>query len=109
MATRSSNSGEGTGLPAGVVDDLLADESRRIALEILADRAEPVVVERLAAAVVAAREDCPPSEVSRNRRDAMREELFTEHIPKLTATGVVTYDSMVGTVELTRPAVVADA
>jgi hypothetical protein len=36
----------------------------------------------------------------------MTDELYTEHIPKLTATGVVTYDSMKGAVELAQPGIV---
>jgi hypothetical protein len=102
MATRSSNTDDGTGLPTTVVDDLLAVENRRRALSILDRRDEPMVVERLATAVVADREDCPESDVARADRDAMCEELYTEHLPKLTATSVVEYDSMLGTVELAR-------
>jgi hypothetical protein len=103
MATTSSDTG---GLPSGVVDDLLSEEHRRLALSILADRGEPVVVESLATAVLAAREDCPESDVPAEKREAMAEELYTDHIPKLTATGVVTYDSMKGAVELARPGIV---
>jgi hypothetical protein len=103
MATTSSDTG---GLPSAVVDDLLSAEHRRLALSILADRGEPMVVESLAAAVVAARDDCPESVVSDVERESMAEELYTEHIPKLTATGVVTYNSMKGAVELARPGLI---
>ncbi|WP_276272131.1 DUF7344 domain-containing protein [Haloarcula litorea] len=104
MATRGSNDTTG-GLPDAVVSDLLDADERRIALSILADRGA-MVVDDLAAAVVAARDDCAESEVSTADREAMREELYTEHVPKLTATGVVTYDSMTGTVELQRQGIV---
>ena len=39
----------------------------------------------------------------------MVEELFTEHIPKLTATEVIRYDSMLGAVELVRPELAAES
>ena len=100
MATQNADSGMGKELPPAVIEDLLSDESRRRALEILSDRNEPMVVEELAASVVAARAECPVSAVRAADREAMTEELFTEHIPKLTATGVVAYDSMLGAVEL---------
>ncbi|MDT3434715.1 hypothetical protein [Haloarcula sp. 1CSR25-25] len=104
MATTSS-SGDRTGqrLPEEVVDDLLSDDTRRRALSILADRDEPVVVTDLAAAVLAAERDIEPAAVPDTDRTALTEELFTEHLPKLMATGIVAYDSMVGTVEIQRP------
>jgi len=103
MATTSSN-GDRTeqGLPEEVVADLLSDDTRRRALSILADRGEPVVVADLAAAVLAAQRDVEPAAVPDTDRDELTEELFTEHLPKLTATDVIAYDSMVGTVEIQR-------
>ena len=108
MATTNSNTDRRAGLPAAVVEDLLADETRRVALVILADRDEPMVVESLATAVRAAVDDTPADAVTAAGRDATREKLFTDHIPKLTATGVVRYDSMLGTVELVRPDIVEE-
>lgn len=106
MATQNTDTdGEGA-LPSGVVEELRSDETRWLALEILRARDEPVVVEELAAAIVGRREDCQLSAVSAAERDAVAEELFTEHIPKLTATGVVAYDSMLGAVELRRRGIV---
>jgi hypothetical protein len=102
MATRNTDTGTGGGLPPAVVEELLSADSRRRALSILANRGEPVVVEDLAAAVVADREGCAPSAVSDAERAAMTEELFTDHIPTLTATDVLRYDSMLGAVELQR-------
>ncbi|WP_254271461.1 DUF7344 domain-containing protein [Haloarcula marina] len=101
MATRSTDTRPDE-LPESVVADLLATESRRAALSVLYDRGSPMVVEDLATAIVARERRVPESAVPAADRDAMREELYTEHIPKLTATGVVEYDSMVGTVELAR-------
>lgn len=104
MATRSTDTERGE-LPTAVVEDLLSDEHRRTALTVLAERDEPMVVSDLAAATVAARDDCVESAVDTGQREAMREELFREHIPKLTATNVLEYDSMLGTVELVVPEV----
>ena len=103
MATTSSSGDpSGQGLPEEVVDDLLSDDTRRRALSILADRGEPVVVTELAVAILAAERDIEPAAVPDTARDELTEELFTKHLPKLTATGVVAYDSMVGTVEIQR-------
>ncbi|WP_336337991.1 DUF7344 domain-containing protein [Haloarcula brevis] len=100
--TRSGGDRTGAGLPEEVVEDLLANDSRRRALSILAARDEPMVVADLAAAVLAAERGTEPAAVPRSERESLTEELFTEHLPKLTATDVVAYDSMVGTVELRR-------
>jgi len=103
MATQNAESDLGGSLPPAVVEELLADETRRRALAIIRARDEPVVVEDLAAAVVAAREGCSVSAVPPAEREQMAQELFSDHIPKLTATGVLAYDSMLGAVELRRP------
>jgi DNA-binding transcriptional ArsR family regulator len=103
MATTRSTGPGGQGLPEEVIEDLLSDDTRRRALSILADRGEPIVVNDLAAAVLAAERDIEPAAVPDTDRDELTEELFTEHLPKLTATDVVTYDSIVGTVEIQRP------
>ncbi|EMA07732.1 hypothetical protein SAMN05443574_10668 [Haloarcula vallismortis] len=103
MATTSSGGDRAEqGLPENVVADLLSDDIRRHALVILAERDEPVVVSDLAAAVLAAERGIEPAAVPDAARDELTEELFTEHLPKLTATDIVTYDSMVGTVEIQR-------
>ncbi|KAA9398643.1 hypothetical protein Har1130_10520 [Haloarcula sp. CBA1130] len=103
MATTSS-SGDRTEqrLPEEVVADLLSDDTRRRALSILADRDEPVVVADLAVAVLAAERGIEPAAVPDTDRDELTGELFTEHLPKLMATDIVAYDSMVGTVEIQR-------
>jgi hypothetical protein len=103
MATQNADTETVGGLPPGVVEDLLSDDSRRRALAVLDSRDGPVVVEELAAAIVATQDDCQPSAVTAADRERMAEELFTEHIPKLMATDVVEYDSMLGAVELRRP------
>jgi len=95
-------------LPDAVVDDILDSGRRRLALEILAGQDEPIVIDDLAAAVWARERGCEPTAVSREQRRTVRDEFFAEDLPKLTATGVVDYDSMVGTLSLTAGARVID-
>jgi len=87
-------------LPEAVVEDILAAERRRIALSILADRDDAVVIDDLAATVLAHERGTEPDAVPRSECKAVRDEFFATHLPKLTATEVVEYDSMVGTLRL---------
>jgi hypothetical protein len=103
MATRSSNgTDEPTSLPDHVVEGLLDDDHCRLALEILDDSSDPMIVEDLAAAILAREWDTTAVAVDEDDVQALRTELYEEHIPRLTAVGVVSYDSMLGTVELRR-------
>ena len=54
----------------------------------------------LTAAVCAAEKGCSPTEIDQSTRQEAREELFEHHIPKLAATGVVEYDSMLDRLRL---------
>jgi len=87
---------QGSHLPGEVVEDILSSERRRVMLSCLADCDGKMVVEDLAAAVCAA-EGRPIDEAA--RREA-REDIYDRHLPKLTATGVVEYDSMREAIEL---------
>jgi len=100
MATQNAESEYGGDLPPAVVQELLSEDSRRRALAILESRGEPVVVQALAAEIVATEEECPVSAVSESEREAKVAELFSDHLPKLMATDVVAYDSMLGAVDL---------
>ena len=100
MATSDTPVGGASRLPDEVVADILEADRRRIALEILAEREEPIVIDDLAAAVRARELGTEPDAVSRSDRRTVRDEFFETHLPKLTATEVVTYDSMVGTLSL---------
>lgn len=88
-------------LPTDVVEDLLSDPRRRYALETLSRRETPMVVDDLAAAVRARETGVAPDAVGKDERRRVREDFFQRHLPKLTATDVVRYDSLLGTVELT--------
>jgi hypothetical protein len=88
-------------LPEAVVNDLLAAERRKVALSYLAEQDDPVALDDLAAVVRARELGVPPEAVSEGDRRAVREEFFETHLPKLTATDIVDYDSLVATVTLT--------
>ena len=100
MATGETERDQSDRLPDAVVADILASDRRRSALAILAAEDEPMVIDDLAAAVRAREEDTPPTALSPEERRTARDDFFAEPLPKLTATGVVDYDSMVGTVTL---------
>jgi len=95
----------GGDLPEAIVEDLVGDPRRRILLDHLAERDEPVALTDLAAAVRASEDGCAPADVPAERRRATLEGMLETDLPKLTATGVVEYDSMRGTVTLQAEAV----
>jgi len=92
------------GLPRRVVSDLLADERRRRALECLDAADGPLTVAELARRVAGEEAGEPPGAVPGGRVAALETDLYETHIPKLTATGVVEYDSTLATVRLTPTA-----
>ncbi len=87
-------------LPDDVVDDILGADRRRYALEALSRRDAAMVVDDLAAVVRARETGSTPDDVESEERQRVRDDFFQRHLPKLTATDVVRYDSMLGTVEL---------
>jgi hypothetical protein len=97
--TRSESDGE-TRLPEAVVEDLLSDDGCRLVLACLADRGEAMAVDDLARAMAARERDDDESVVDEGVTDRYREAVFQEHLPRLTPTGVVDYDSMLATVAL---------
>ena len=57
-------------------------------------------VEDLARQVVAREREVAPSSVEREAVRATRDDVFQEQLPRLTPTGLVRYDSLLGTVRL---------
>jgi hypothetical protein len=101
MATDSQNTVvQGVGLPPDIVDDILAAPHRCHMLQCLAAADDGLVMDEL---VTCVREE---TGADATPRDELRANLYDEHLPKLTATGVVTYDSMRECVELAAPAIV---
>ena len=99
MATEHAQ-GPVDGLPERVVSDLLASDRRRLLLGCLEDHDGCLPVTDLAAAVAAREAGTNIGDVDPDRHRAVREEIYERHLPKLTATGVVEFDSMRGTVTL---------
>jgi DNA-binding transcriptional ArsR family regulator len=93
---------EGSRLPGEIVEDILSSERRRALLSCLVDCGEAMAVEDLAAAVRARERGVAVDVVDAEDRRAVREDIYERHLPKLTATGVVEYDSMHGTVRLSN-------
>jgi len=79
---------------------LLAAQKRRIVLEILSDRSQPIPVVDLATQVAAAATDQPLMNISREETREVQTALRHLHLPKLTAAGLVTESE--GTVTTTE-------
>ena len=87
-------------LPEDVIEDLVTDEGCRAVLSHLAARDDPVTVDDLARALAASEAGVPEDAVGDEAVTTHREALFQRHLPKLTPTGVVEYDSLLCTVAL---------
>jgi predicted Zn-ribbon and HTH transcriptional regulator len=98
MAVDSSSADGPDGLPETVIDDLLADPRRELLLQVLHEHDEPVTVTQLAANVI--EHERSVDDVSHSERQCVSEDLYEHHIPKLTATAVVTYNSRQASIEL---------
>lgn len=83
-----------------VVTDILMADRRRFALDILDAADDPMAIDDLAAAVRAHELGVDPDDVARPERRSVREQFFEIHLPKLTATDVVEFDSVLGSVSL---------
>jgi len=88
-------------LPDEVVEGLFEDDGCRRVLSCLADHDGPMPVEDLARALAARETGVDDTAVDDEKVAQRREDVFQELLPKLTPTGVVAYDSLLGTVELT--------
>lgn len=91
-------------LPEMVIEELLAEPYRRAMLQSLRAHDGAVTVRQLALHVVARERSISPDAVPPQARDRARERLYKHHLPKLTATGVVRYNSRNASVELDRAA-----
>lgn len=87
-------------VPDDVLTDLLADEDCRRILAVLAGTEGAIAVCDLARGTLARERDVDPSALDDESVAAVREDLFQSHLPRLTPTGLVQYDSLLGTVAL---------
>jgi hypothetical protein len=99
-STRTARGESPHRLPDEVVADLLADDRCRRVLAELVRAETPLAVDDLARAVVARERGVEPAAVDDEAAATLREELFQCSLPRLTPTGLVEYDSMLGTVAL---------
>lgn len=81
--------------------DLLSNERRRLALQYLQERDEPVSIGELATQVAAMENDIPVEEVDAQQRKRTYVSLYQTHVPKLAKANAVEYDSDEGIVALT--------
>jgi len=92
--------GGGDDLPVAVIGELRSEPRRRELLAVLAAASEPMPLIDLARAVAARERGIEPDRIDSETVATVRDEIYEETLPKLTATGVVTFDSLVSTVEL---------
>jgi hypothetical protein len=91
------------GLPSAVTDEILSSRRRCRVVTALATVGGEAIVEDLAVAVLAAEQGVDPGEIDTGHRKEVERDLYDRHLPKLTATGLLEYDSMLGRVRLTEP------
>lgn len=89
-----SQQNRGRELPGTVVKDILASDRRQAALSCLGDHGGEMNITDLAACVCAREFGTSAARVSDTDRQRVYDELYDEHLPMLTATGVATFDSL---------------
>jgi hypothetical protein len=99
-STRTAGEKPTDRVPDEVVADLLADDRCRRVLTALVAADTPLAVDDLARAVLARERGVDPADVDDEAAATLREELYQQSLPRLTPTGLVEYDSMLGTVAL---------
>lgn len=100
MAVDSSSADGSRGLPEAVIDDLLADPRREVILRLLHEHDKPIPVTQLAANVIARERSMDADDAPRSECQRVAENLYEHHIPKLTATAVVRYNSRQASIAL---------
>lgn len=95
-------------LPAAVQAELLSSRRRCLLLVTLAEGGA-TTVDDLAVRIRATEHGIDPEDVDDAERASVRDEIFELHLPKLTATEIVEYDSLLGKVRLLEPAIVSRA
>jgi DNA-binding transcriptional ArsR family regulator len=96
----SANGPERVRLPEAVVDDLLADPRRRVLLRSLHEHDGPVTVTQLAEDIIVNEKSVSFEDISRSECQRVSQDLYERHLPKLTATAVVRYNSRQASIEL---------
>lgn len=95
-------------LPAAVQAELLSSRRRCLLLVTLAE-VEEATIGDLAVRIRANERGIDPGAVDDGEGASVRDEIFEVHLPKLTATEIVEYDSLLGKARLLEPAIVPRA
>ncbi|UPM43714.1 DUF7344 domain-containing protein [Halocatena salina] len=95
-----STTDAGQRLPETVIEELLAEPYRRTVLQSLRAADGEITVRQLATRVVARERSVRPEAVPARKRERAQERLYEHHLPKLTATDVIQYNSRNASVEL---------
>lgn len=103
--SRPDRADESVGLPAPVCEDLLASSHRYQLLIVLDERGGSGIVTDLAREICARERDTSPDQLGAEEIAAIEREIYDEHLPKLTATGIASYDSRLDKITLDRPSV----
>lgn len=82
-------------LPDEVLDDVIGSPRRRRLLAAALSSEEPVPVVVLARRVVAAERGVDPAAVDPDEVEAAKAAIYEEHLPKLTALRILSFDSQV--------------
>jgi hypothetical protein len=99
-STRTASEEPTDRVPDEVVADLLADDRCRRVLAALVAADAPLAVDDLARGVLAREHGVDPAAIDDEAAATLRDELYQSSLPRLTPTGLVEYDSMLGTVAL---------
>ena len=89
-------------LPGEVVEEILSVDRRRTLLACLTDHGGEMAVVDLAACVGAREQGGTAEGITDATRDRLYDVLYDEHLPKLTATGIVEFDSLRDSVRIER-------
>ena len=96
-------------LPPAVVEDIQSSPRCERFLDALADSGGEMPIRDAARAVCARERGVDADSVPADDCNAVYEDIYERHLPKLTATGIVRFDSLTDSVELRRPDVLPDA
>jgi hypothetical protein len=85
-------------LPGSVVDEVLESPRRRALLAAVLAADEPVPIVDIARQIAADERDADPTEIGDEAYQSVKETIYDDHLPKLTALQIVEFDSLLASV-----------
>lgn len=85
-------------LPGSVVDEVLESPRRRALLAAVLAADEPVPVVDIARQIAADERDTDPTEIGDEAYQSVKETIYDDDLPKLTALQIVEFDSLLASV-----------